>query len=317
MTGSDMNTDAPRTVGICGIGQMGTASAIAFERAGHRVLLWARNAQKLQEVDSVLSRMRSWSLENLGPGSTAGSIETVVHLEQIDQQSDVILDCIVEVMSEKTELLSQFPNATQRDALFLSATSALSITEMAEQSGLGARLVGAHFWNPPHLIPVVEMVRSDQTDPVKLDDACHLMKQIGKIPIVCKDVPGFVGNRILHAMWREALWMIDNNVCSAQDIDTIVRMTFALRLPLLGPIENMDYVGLDATLRLQKYMGPYLANNQSPAECLEKRVAAGDLGAKSGQGFYDWSQRDIHDVVAKRDAQIVRQLAFLRELGEL
>jgi 3-hydroxybutyryl-CoA dehydrogenase len=317
MTGSDMNTDAPRTVGICGIGQMGTASAIAFERAGHRVLLWARNAQKLQEVDSVLSRMRSWSLENLGPGSTAGSIETVVHLEQIDQQSDVILDCIVEVMSEKTALLSQFPNATQRDALFLSATSALSITEMAEQSGLGARLVGAHFWNPPHLIPVVEMVRGDQTDPVKLDDACHLMKQIGKIPIVCKDVPGFVGNRILHAMWREALWMIDNNVCSAQDIDTIVRMTFALRLPLLGPIENMDYVGLDATLRLQKYMGPNLANNQSPAECLEKRVAAGDLGAKSGQGFYDWSQRDIHDVVAKRDAQIVRQLAFLRELGEL
>jgi 3-hydroxybutyryl-CoA dehydrogenase len=317
MTAMGTNPPARRTVGICGIGQMGAASAIAFERAGHRVLLWARNRQKLEEVQSSLCHLRTWSVENLGATSAAGTIESTSDLEQIDAESDIVLDCIVEIMSEKTALLRRFSKAVQRDALFLSATSALSITEMAQQSGLASRLVGAHFWNPPHLIPIVEMVRGDQTDPAKLADACELMKQIGKLPIVCKDVPGFVGNRILHAMWREALWMIDNDVCSAQDIDTIVRMTFALRLPLLGPVENMDYVGLDATLRLQKYMGPYLANNQTPAECLVRRVDEGHLGAKSGQGFYDWSQRDIHDVIAKRDAQIVRQLDFLRELGEL
>ncbi|MEM9646203.1 MAG: 3-hydroxyacyl-CoA dehydrogenase family protein [Planctomycetota bacterium] len=307
-----------KTVGICGIGQMGSACAVAFRRAGYRVLLWARDAEKLKGVRSSWEDMEAWGDENTDDVvASHGEIVLQPDLSVLDAHAHVVLDCIIEVLDDKVELLNRFVQANQRDTLFLSATSALPITEMAERTGLQAKLVGAHFWNPPHLIPVVEMVQGDQTPETMVVLSCELMQRIGKVPVVCKDVPGFVGNRLLHAMWREALHMVEEGVCSAADVDKITRLTFALRLPLLGPMENMDYVGLDATERLQRYMAPRLANNTEPAKCLTDMLAAGDLGVKSGQGFYDWSQRDISDVLRKRDAQVVQQIKFLRELGEL
>ena len=161
------------------------------------------------------------------------------------------------------------------------------------------------------------MVRGESTPESIMQLSCALMKTIDKIPIVCKDVPGFVGNRLLHAMWREALHMVDEGICSPEDVDRVTRLTFALRLPLMGPIENMDYVGLDATERLQRFMAPRLANNLEPAECLQAKLAEGDLGVKTGRGFYDWSQRDFNKLIRNRDAQVVRQIEFLKEIGEL
>lgn len=311
------------TIGICGIGQMGSACAVAFRRAGFDVMLWARSPEKLASIDESLDAMDKWCDENFSDQETTvsvsqrGAIEKATQLEQLDEQCGTLLDCIIEVMDDKVGLLSRFKQAAQRDALFLSATSALSITAMAERSGLSSQLVGAHFWNPPHIIPVVEMVRGEKIPDAKVQLSCDLMKAIGKIPIVCKDVPGFVGNRLLHAMWREALHLVNEGVCSAEEVDRITKLTFALRLPTLGPIENMDYVGLDATERLQRYMGPRLASNTEPAECLTQKLADGDLGVKSGKGFYDWSERDIDEVIRKRDEQVVRQLAFLKEIGEI
>src|SRR6185503_4624370 len=201
-----------------------------------------------------------------------------------DATADVVLDCIIEVQDEKAALFRQFRGARDRGALFLSATSGLSITEMGRRGECEASLVGAHFWNPPHLIPVVEMIAGERTPSGKLDAACALMEDIGKIPVRCKDVPGFIGNRILHAMWREALALVDAGVCSAEDIDRVVKLTFALRLPALGPMENMDLVGIDAAERIQKYLLPELAKNTTPSACLSAKVKAGELGMKSGQG---------------------------------
>lgn len=297
---------------------MGSACAIGFKRAGYRVLLWARNADKLTAVQASLDEMNAWCDDNADdeviPG---GEIVLQPDLSVLDADADVVLDCIIEVLDQKVDLLNRFVAARTRDVMFLSATSALPITEMASRSGLQDRLVGAHFWNPPHLIPVVEMVRGDDTPEAMVALSCELMSQIGKIPIVCKDVPGFVGNRLLHAMWREAIHMVEEGVCSAEDVDKITRLTFALRLPLFGPIENMDYVGLDQTQRLQNYMAPRLCNDEQAAQILQDKIDAGDLGVKSGKGFYDWSKRDIHEAVRRRDAQVVQQLKFLKQIGEL
>ena len=307
-----------KTIGICGIGQMGSACALAFRRFGYDVRLWARDADKLAAVVPAIDEMDRWCDENTSMSRIdGGSITPVQSLESVDAECDVVLDCIIEVMDQKVQLLRRFPAAKQRAALFLSATSALSLTEMAQRSGLGRLLIGAHFWNPPHLIPVVEMVRGEAADPDYVDRACELMQSIGKVPIVCKDVPGFVGNRLLHAMWREALHMVQEGVCTAEDVDRITKLTFALRLPTLGPIENMDYVGLDATERLQRYMSPRLCNDTDLHDCLTEKIEAGDLGVKSGRGFYDWSARDADEMIRRRDAQVVRQIEFLKELGEL
>jgi 3-hydroxybutyryl-CoA dehydrogenase len=306
------------TIGICGIGQMGASSAVAFQRAGYRVLLWARDPAKLRAVEKELARQSSWSDEHIGPAKrTGGAIILEPDLSRLDAEADVVLDCILEVMDFKTTLFRRFDRAKNRGALFLSATSGLSITEMGRDGGCEAVLVGAHFWNPPHLIPVVEMIAGERTPPDRLESACRLMEDIDKIPVRCKDVPGFIGNRIMHAMWREALALVDAGVCTAAEVDRVVKLTFALRLPALGPMENMDLVGLDAAERVQKYLLPDLARNTAPNAGLSTKVAAGDLGMKTGRGFYDWSRRDAKKVIENRDAQIARQVAFLRELGEL
>lgn len=307
-----------KTIGICGIGQMGAAAAIAFQRAGHRVLLWARNADKLNAVADTLAKLAAWSDEHLGPAKRAGGqIIREPNLARLDGAADVILDCILEVMEQKTALFRQFTGAARRDALLLSATSGLSITTMGREGGCEAQLVGAHFWNPPHLIPVVEMIGGEHTPAAKLDAACALMEDIGKIPVRCQDVPGFIGNRLMLAMWREALALVDAGICPPEDIDRVVKLTFALRLPALGPMENMDLIGLDAAHRVQSYLLPHLATNATPSACLADKVKAGDLGMKTSRGFYDWSRRDAAKVIANRDAQVAQRVKFLKEIGEL
>ncbi len=306
------------SIGICGIGQMGSSAAIAFQRAGYRVLLWARNAAKLQAVEAQLAQLAAWTEQHLGAAKrTGGEIIREPKLTRLDAEADVVLDCIIEVLDEKAALFRQLGVARDRGALFLSATSGLSITEMGRRGECEGSLVGAHFWNPPHLIPVVEIVAGERTPPGKLDDACALMEDIGKIPVKCKDVPGFIGNRLMLALWREALALVDAGVCTPEEADRVVKLTFALRLPVLGPFENMDLVGLDAAARIQKYLFPDLAANDAPSRCLVDKVAAGQLGMKSGRGFYDWSKRDATKVIENRDRQIARQLDFLKEIGEL
>ena len=307
-----------KTIGICGIGQMGASAAIAFKRAGYRVLLWARNRAKLGSVEASLRELEQWSDKHLGTTTrTGGEIVLEPELANLDAAADAVLECIIEVMEEKIALLRRLESCRRRGALLMSVTSGLSITEMGRRSDTESLLAGAHFWNPPHLIPLVEMVAGLATPPATLDQACALMADIGKIPVRCKDVPGFIGNRLMHAMWREALALVDAGVCSAEDIDRVVKLTFALRLPALGPMENMDLVGLDAAERIHKYLFPDLARNVEPVPCLSAKVKSGALGMKSGMGFYDWSRRDPNQVVANRDHQIARQLAFLREIGEL
>ena len=297
---------------------MGASSAVAFQRAGYRVLLWARDEAKLRAVESELARQSAWSNDHIGPAKRdGGQIILEPNLARLDQESDVVLDCILEVMDFKTTLFRQFDDAKKRGALFLSATSGLSITEMGRGGECEALLVGAHFWNPPHLIPVVEMIAGEDTPADRLEAACALMEDIEKIPVRCKDVPGFIGNRIMHAMWREAAALVDAGVCTAEEVDKVVKLTFALRLPALGPMENMDLVGLDAAERVQKYLLPDLANNTVPSACLSEKVAAGELGMKSGKGFYDWTKRDPKQLIENRDSQIARQVQFLKEIGEI
>jgi 3-hydroxybutyryl-CoA dehydrogenase len=305
-------------IGICGIGQMGSSAAVGFQRAGYRVLLWARDATKLRAAETELARLAAWSDQHLGAPKRAGG-ETLLEqdLSRLDASADVVLDCIIEVLDEKAALFRRLGGARERGALFLSATSGLSITEMGRRGECEASLVGAHFWNPSHLIPVVEMIAGERTPAAKLEAACALMEDIGKIPVQCKDVPGFIGNRLMLALWREALALVDAGVCTPEEIDRVVKLTFALRLPVLGPFENMDLIGLDAAARIQKYLLPDLAANHLPSGCLTRKVAAGQLGMKSGRGFYDWSRRDAARVIENRDRQITRQLEFLKEIGEL
>lgn len=311
------DTVSTPTTGILGSGQIGTASAVLAARSGHRVLLWTRSDHKHAEITAQLAQLSAFCDQHLGGvADTPARIQLATNLREVELESDVILECILEDMNAKVALLNRLTYCRERGTMILSATSGLSITEMARRSGLEAVLVGAHFWNPPYLIPVVEVVAGPQTPPSKVQQACDWLRSMGKHPIPCPDIPGFIGNRLMHALWREALALVDAGVCSAADIDTIVKYTFALRLPALGPMENMDLVGLDLVNRVQQYLLPDLAVNTTPAPCLTDRLATGHTGMKAGQGFYDWQVRDAAAVIQRRDLTILHQLNMLKEMDQ-
>lgn len=297
---------------------MGAAAAVLFRRAGHEVMLWARNLAKHPQIKEATDATEAFLNEHFGPAPHAGGTLTLESsLAQVDQTSDAILECVAEEMDQKTALLSQLTHCRERKALIMTCTSALCVTDMARGSGLEGILVGAHFWNPPHLIPMVEVIPGKGTPETQVERAMTLLQHAGKIAVRCADVPGFIGNRLQHAMWREALALVDAGVCTAQDVDRVVKWTFALRLPALGPFENMDLVGLPLVQGIETYLFPHLATNRKPARSLTTRVQDGHTGMKAGQGFYDWTLRDAAAVVALRDRQIVQQLQFLKEQGAL
>ena len=301
-----------RTVGICGVGQMGVAAAVAFKRAGYQVLVWNHRPERLAELPAKTDVLERW-LDDHGRHALAvgGSIEPRPELGAIDATADAVLDCIVEDVEEKVNLFKRLPLCIDREAVFMTTTSGLSITEIGQGSGCGHLLAGTHFWNPPHLMPLVEVIRGAETPDGLMDTVCALVEAIGKVPVrVEKDIPGFIGNRMLHALWREAISLVERGIASPADVDLVARLTFGLRLPAVGPLENMDLVGLDLIETIHQYLLADLADDHGPSPCLRERVATGRLGMKSGQGFYDWHQRDPEELLERRDRQIVHQLDF-------
>jgi 3-hydroxybutyryl-CoA dehydrogenase len=306
-----------QTIGICGLGQMGAAASVCFARAGYKVLLWGRDLKKLAATSARIDRLRTWMEEHVGASARQdGSVELVPELSALADRCDLVMDAIAEVMQQKVELFEQLHEATRRGAIFITTTSGLSITEMGRLARCGAQLAGTHFWNPPHLMPLVEVVRGAETRDDVIDRVCEVVRAIGKVPVrVERDVPGFIGNRLLHALWREAIELVQRGIASPADIDTVARLTFGLRAPVVGPLENMDLVGLDLVKTIHEYLLSDLSDAHRPQEALATLVDNGNTGIKSGGGFYDWSKRDPKQLIERRDRQIVRQLEYLRELN--
>lgn len=303
------------TIGVVGLGQMGASAAVCFSRAGYRVLLWGRDPAKLAAMPPALARLHALLDEHVGPPpGVVGDIELSPDLRTADGRADVILECVTEDLGQKAELLSRLTTAKAKGALLLSTTSGLSVTAMGRRSDTQHLLVGAHFWNPAHLMPVVEIVKGEDTPEERVGWATELATRIGKTPVrVEKDVPGFIGNRLMHAMWREAIHLVETGVASPADVDLVASLTFGLRLPAVGPFANMDLVGLGLLAQVQSYLLADLSNATGVMPAVRERLDAGEVGMRSGRGFHDWSERDPAALIALRDRQIVRQLQFLRD----
>ncbi len=307
-----------KCIGICGAGQMGAAAAVCFKRAGYYVLVWNHRPEKLDDLGRTADEMDSWMDRHIGPAAHSdGVIEPTAKLDALDRQADVVLDCIVENMEQKVDLFRRLAGCRERGAIFTTTTSGLSITEIGRRGGCGPLLAGTHFWNPPHLMPLVEVIRGADTADEVMDEVCRLLESIGKTPVrVNQDVPGFVGNRLLHALWREAIDLVEKGIAAPEDVDLVARLTFGLRMPAVGPLENMDLVGLDLIKTIHDYLLADLASNHGPARYLVDRVAEGSVGVKSGRGFYDWSTRDASELIERRNRQIVHQLEYLKSASD-
>jgi 3-hydroxybutyryl-CoA dehydrogenase len=303
-------------IAICGVGQMGTGLVSCFKRAGYRVLAWDHDPEKLSTLERRVSKLDSWLDQNIGsPSNVSGAFQSVENLNLLDEEAEVVIECIVEDLAEKVNLFRRFTHSRERRAIFLTSTSGLSITEIGQRSGCDQLLAGTHFWNPPYLMPLVEVIRGQNTPSEVIDRTCRLLESIGKLAVrVNQDVPGFIGNRLVHALWREAIHMVENGIATAEDVDLVAKLTLGLRLSVVGPLENIDLVGADLVEKIHSYLLADLACNSGPSESIKNRVEEGRLGAKSGEGFYDWRSRNADDFIQERDLHIVRQLNFVKKL---
>jgi len=285
----------PRFV-VIGGGLMGVGIAQVFAVAGHRVCVVEPNdtvrATVIERVRANLALM-GWE------AGAADRIETGQQLAAAVAEATYVTEAAPEKLELKRAIFAELVAAAPPAAILASNTSVIPIGRIAEGLTTGERIVGTHWWNPAPLIPLVEVVQSVNTSEATVAATMELLRSIGKRPAhVRKDVPGFVANRLQHALWREAIAMVAEGICDARTVDDCVKNSFGLRLAVLGPLENADLVGLDLTLDIHKTIIPELDRHDRPNELLEAHVAAGRLGFKSGRGFREWSEEDMRTLQA-------------------
>jgi len=214
-------------------------------------------------------------------------------MEEAVSDADLVVECVPEDMEIKQNLFRDIEPLVKKDCILATNTSVMSITEIAQKTQDKSRVIGAHFWNPPYLIPLVEVIKGVETSLEVMDVTYDYLKKIGKKPVRCmKDVQGFVANRLQHALWREALYMVEAGIADAATVDEALRYGPGLRWPHMGVLENVDMIGADLSLAIQRGVIPYLADNKEPSALLEKLVAEGKLGFKTGEGYQKWTEEE-------------------------
>src|SRR5713226_9239966 len=278
---------AKARIAVVGAGLMGHGIAQVFALAGHDVTITDSVGASL---DSAKARIRA-NLADLGDDPAAVErVRPLADLAAAVRDADYVVEAVLEDLSLKRSVFVEIERHVRPGTILASNTSVIPITRIMEGLRDRTRALGTHGWNPPFLVPLVEVIGTEWTSPQAIDWTIALHRAAGKTPVhVKKDVPGFVGNRLQHALWREAIALVEHGICDAETVDTVIKAAFGRRLAVLGPLENADLVGTDLTLAIHKTVLPAIESRPSPSPYLEKLVADGKLGFKSGEGFRTWT----------------------------
>jgi 3-hydroxybutyryl-CoA dehydrogenase len=296
-----------RRVAIIGAGMMGHGIGEVFAQAGFDVALFDSEAKVLQRAMKRIEKSlgiltRDGLLSKKEMKAALSRITLAEGLTEAIQDRDFVVEAIIEHLDKKQELFEILDSLCPVTTILSSNTSAIMIKDLSARAGHKERIIGTHFWNPPQLVPLVEVIRGEETSPEVMETTVHLMKRIGKEPArVNQDVPGFVGNRLQHALWREAISIVEHGIAEPEDVDKVVKMGFGLRLPTVGPLETADLAGLDLTLSIHDYLFPFLDASTEASPLLRNRVREGRLGPKTGEGFYPWTTPSLRKVIQRRD----------------
>jgi 3-hydroxybutyryl-CoA dehydrogenase len=275
-------------IAIIGAGLMGHGLALVFANGGYDVTITDPMSDTLANVKVRIAE----TLAALGKDVAAvEKIQTMHGLEETVQNADLVIEAAPEKLALKQGIFEELDRVAKPDAILASNTSVIPIGRIAARVGSKHRVVGTHWWNPPYLVPLVEVIQTEGTSPETIVTIMELLSALGKVPVyVKKDVPGFVGNRLQHALWREAIALVAEGVCDADTVDLVVKNSFGRRLAVLGPLENADLVGTDLTLDIHEQVLPYINSVAGPSPYLQSLVQNGNLGFKSGQGFKNWTE---------------------------
>lgn len=228
---------------------------------------------------------------------------------ELISNADFVIEAVFEDMNIKQETFAKLEARCRKDTIFCTNSSVMSPSQISEKLEHRERFVGTHFWNPGHLIPLVEVVKSDASSDEVANTVMDVLRSAGKKPVLCKkDVPGFIANRMQHALWREAISIVENGIADAATVDEAVKYSFGLRLPQLAPMENADMVGTDLTYNIHDYILKDLEDSHEPSPLLTKLKEEGKIGFKTGEGFQKWTPEQVAKSNADLNEYLIRML---------
>lgn len=290
-----MDIDEVSRVSVIGAGLMGHGIALEFALAGYDVCLHSRTRESLDkamaEIRLSLDKLVAFDLVTPEDSAAAPDrIRATTVFEEAAEEADLVIESVFEELTVKQQIFARLDRTCPQHTILASNTSSLMPSALAAHAERVDRILVAHYVNPPHLVPLVEIVPTAQTSCETIDTVTGLLTRMGKRPIVIrKEVPGFVLNRLQAALLREALWLVENGVASPQDIDLGIRSSLGRRWAVAGVFEIFDMAGWDVLEAMTSVVVPHLAAAAEVSPLVKQKVAAGELGAKSGKGFYDWT----------------------------
>ena len=282
------------SIGVIGGGLMGHGIAYLLAAAGHETRIYEPSAEVR---GSLLARLGS-IVQLLGDDRPVLDRISAHHrLAPAVRDVKFVFEAAPEKLPLKQQIFADLENAVAPDTILASNSSAIPTTEIARKLKVRERVVGTHFWNPPHLVPLVEVIQNEWTSAATVERTIALLRDAGKKPVhVRKDIPGFIGNRLQHALKREAIALIAAGACDAETLDTVVKEGFGARMAVLGPLEQSDLVGLDLTLDISNVLVEHLDRTPHAHPFLVEKVKEGKLGMRTGEGFRCWTPEQAQEV---------------------
>ncbi|WP_333684515.1 3-hydroxyacyl-CoA dehydrogenase family protein [Enterocloster lavalensis] len=310
------------TVIIIGSGLMGSGIAACSALAGNKTVLVDINPDQLDRGLAAAKANIGELLAN-GLADEAGAmkarelISVSSGYEAYSRSASMVIEAVVENLEVKQKLFARLDQVFPPEVPLLSNTSGLRITDIALLTEHPERTVTTHFWFPGHLVPLVEVVVGDRTDIEIASAVRDTLKSWGKAAVLVKrDLPGQLANRILQAVIREAMNIVEIGLADPEDIDTAVKMGMGIRMPVWGPLEHIEAAGLDLCLNVQRTVLPEISSRTTPSPVMETLVEEGNLGYKTGSGFYDWSVKDMDELAKRRNDFIIIARKFMQERGD-
>ncbi len=286
--------DRRQKIAVIGGGLMGHGIAYLFAAAGHQVAVFEPSAEIRASLAARLQAIVDLLADDAALLQRIAAHDT---LSAAVQDATFVFEAAPEKLPLKQQIFAELEKFTAPDTILASNSSAIPSTEIGRRLAHRERVLGTHFWNPPHLVPLVEVVQNEKTSPAVVQRTMRLLRDAGKTPVhVRRDVPGFVGNRLQHAMKREAIALVAAGVCDADTIDVVVREGFGARTAVLGPMEQSDLVGTNLTLDIAEVLYADLDRTPGPHQYLRNLVAAGKLGMKTGEGLRKWTPEQAEAV---------------------
>ncbi len=300
------------TAAVIGTGMMGPGISGALAYGGLQTVILSRSeATAAEGLAKALDQIELLESHGLMESARAAKARTLLScsadFDGTIATVDIVVESAPENMAFKQDLFARMDALAKPEAVLATNTSGLSVTGIAAKCKHPERVMTTHFWNPPHLMPLVEIVLGAKTSRAIAEEVRDLLTLCGKVPVMVKrDTPGQLGNRLQMALVREAIHIVQEGIADVEDVDLAAMSGFGLRLPMYGIFEHQDLVGLDMAKSIVDYVAQDLNTEKRAPQMLQDLVAAGNLGAKSGKGFYDWSKKDAAAVKQRRDKFVLQ-----------